>query len=221
MRIRFGPFTLDLECRQLTRAGHEIHLEPKAFELLSVLVLERPKALSKADLQARLWPGTFVAEANLSNLVAEIRAALSDPARAPKFVRTAHRFGYAFCGDAVSLTDAGDAAPARLWCRLEANGRRFPLPTGEHVIGRDADVDNQIRHVHGFPPSCTCRRDGRRRGPRRLWQQERDVSRRRTSDVAHRPRRRRYHPHRIRAPTFHVSAPFGPTETHEEAPPWP
>jgi eukaryotic-like serine/threonine-protein kinase len=113
VRIRFGPFTLDLESRQLTNAGEEIHLEPKAFELLSALVLERPKALSKGDLQERLWPGTFVAEANLSNLVAEIRAALGDPARAPKFVRTAHGFGYAFCGDAVPLTDPGDAPPVR------------------------------------------------------------------------------------------------------------
>ena len=110
MRIRFGPFTLDLESRQLTTAGEEIHLEPKAFELLSALVLERPKALSKADLQERLWPGTFVAEANLSNLVAEIRAALGDPARAPQFVRTAHGFGYAFCGDAEPVTDPDDAA---------------------------------------------------------------------------------------------------------------
>ena len=109
MRIRFGPFTLDLESRQLTNAGEEIHLEPKAFELLSALVLERPKALSKADLQERLWPGTFVAEANLSNLVAEIRAALGDPARAPRFVRTAHGFGYAFCGDAEPVSDPGDS----------------------------------------------------------------------------------------------------------------
>ena len=69
---------LDLESRQLTSGGQEIHLEPKAFELLSALVLERPKALSKADLQERLWPGTFVAEANLSNLVAESREALGD-----------------------------------------------------------------------------------------------------------------------------------------------
>ena len=60
MRISFGAFTLDLQSRQLTSAGREIHLEPKAFELLSALVLERPKALSKADLQERLWPGTFV-----------------------------------------------------------------------------------------------------------------------------------------------------------------
>lgn len=114
MRIRFGPFTLDLETRQLSSAGREIHLEPKAFDLLSALVLERPKAISKADLQERLWPGTFVAEANLSNLVAQIRAALGDPARASKFVRTAHGFGYAFCGEAASVTDTDDAPPARL-----------------------------------------------------------------------------------------------------------
>ena len=51
----------------------------------------------------RLWPETFVAEANLSNLVAEIREALGDRARAPLFVRTAHGFGYAFCGEATTL----------------------------------------------------------------------------------------------------------------------
>ena len=112
VRTRFGPFTLDLDTRQLIREGREIHLAPKAFELLSALVLDRPKALSKADLQERLWPGIFVAEANLSNLVAEIREALDDAARAPRFVRTAHGFGYAFCGDAVSLPGSPDAAPA-------------------------------------------------------------------------------------------------------------
>ena len=114
MRFRFGPFTLDLATRQLTAAGQAIHLEPKAFELLSALVLERPKAISKADLQERLWPGTFVAEANLSNLVAEIRAALGDPARAPKFVRTAHGFGYAFCGEAELLSEPVEVAPPRV-----------------------------------------------------------------------------------------------------------
>ena len=145
MRIRFGPFTLDLESRQLTSAGKEIHLEPKAFELLSALVLERPKALSKADLQERLWPGTFVAEANLSNLVAEIRAALGDPARAPKFVRTAHGFGYAFCGDAVPLTDPGDAPPVR------------EAPESSDGIEARARRVHRRRHraaSHGWLPVC-------------------------------------------------------------------
>src|SRR3954470_8714297 len=99
VKICFGPFTLDLDTRQLTQAGREIHLEPKAFELLAILVLDRPKVLSKTDLLQRLWRDTVVEEANLSNLVAVIRAALGDHARAPMYVRTVHGFGYAFCGD--------------------------------------------------------------------------------------------------------------------------
>jgi DNA-binding winged helix-turn-helix (wHTH) protein len=221
VRIQFGPFTLDLETRQLTRAGHGIHLEPKAFELLSVLVLERPKAVSKADLQERLWPGTFVAEANLSNLVAEIRAALNDSARAPRFVRTAHRFGYAFCGDAVSLTGARDAAPTRLWCRLETNGRRFPLASGDHVIGRDADVEIRFdtstvsrRHAHVVvtADAAVLEDCGSKNGTFRGNEQVTSPVALADGDTI------RIGSVRL---TFHVSSPFGPTETHEEAPPWP
>jgi DNA-binding winged helix-turn-helix (wHTH) protein len=129
VRISFGGFTLDLETRRLTSAGQNIHLEPKAFELLSMLILERPKALSKAVLQERLWPRTFVAEANLSNLIGEIRAALGDSARASKFVRTIHGFGYAFCGEAVPLTDSGDALRARTALGSEDAGPAAAAPT--------------------------------------------------------------------------------------------
>jgi DNA-binding winged helix-turn-helix (wHTH) protein len=139
--IRFGPFTLDLGTRQLTQEGREIHLAPKAFELLATLVLDRPKVLSKAVLLKRLWPETFVEEANLSNLVAEIREALGDRARAPLYIRTAHTFGYAFCGDATTLPDSREAALTRPSCWLEWERRRFPLSLGEHVIGRDPDVE--------------------------------------------------------------------------------
>ena len=142
MKIRFGPFTLDLDTRQLMRGRREIHLAPKAFELLGTLVLDRPRVLSKDVLQQRLWPETFVAEANLSNLVAEIREALGDRARAPRFVRTAHGFGYAFCGDATTLP--GAKGPDRPSCWLEWGTRRFPLSAGEHVVGRDPDVEVRL-----------------------------------------------------------------------------
>jgi DNA-binding winged helix-turn-helix (wHTH) protein len=142
VRICFGPFAVDLETRQLLRDAHEIHLTPKAFELLTALVLDRPKVLSKTTLQERLWPGTFVAEANLSNLVAEIREALDDQARAPKFIRTAHGFGYAFCGNTVAPPTGPQAAVAeRPTCWLEWDQRQFPLSIGEHVIGRDPDLE--------------------------------------------------------------------------------
>jgi len=142
VKIRFGPFTLDLDTRQLTKGRREIHLAPKAFELLGTLVQHRPKVLSKVVLLKRLWPKTFVAEANLSNLVAEIREALGDRARAPLFVRTAHGFGYAFCGEATTLPSA--TGPDRPSCWLEWGTRRFPLSAGEHVVGRDPDVDVRL-----------------------------------------------------------------------------
>jgi DNA-binding winged helix-turn-helix (wHTH) protein len=215
--IRFGAFTLDMGSRQLTRAGSVIHLEPKAFELLSALVGARPKALSKADLQERLWPGTFVAEANLSNLVAEIRAALDDPARAPKLVRTVHRFGYTFCGDAIPLPDSVDAV--RVWCVLEADGRRFPLASGASVIGRDAGVEIRFdtstvsrRHARVMVTADTAvledcgSKNGTFRGGERV-----------SSPVA------LIDGDTIRlgsvVATFRVSAVFQHTETHEEVPP--
>ena len=134
----------DLDTRQLTRGGREIHLSPKAFELLGTLVLDRPKVLSKEALQQRLWPATFVAEANLSNLIAEIREALGDRPRTPLFVRTAHGFGYGFCGDATISPTAADTKTERPSCWLEWGRRRFPLSLGVHVIGRDPDVEVRL-----------------------------------------------------------------------------
>jgi len=144
MTIRFGPFTLNSAARQLTREGAEpIHLSPKAFDLLVMLAEERPNVLSKETLQHRLWPDTFVAEANLSNLIAEIREALGDEARTPRFIRTVHRVGYAFCGEAAAGPPR-DGVPARASCWVEWGVQRFPLVPGPHVIGRDPDADVRI-----------------------------------------------------------------------------
>jgi len=152
VQIRFGPFNLDLDTRQLTRdrstasapaerrRDKEIHLSPKAFDLLAALIQERPNVLSKAALQERVWPDTFVVEANVSNLVAEVREALEDEARAPRFIRTVHGFGYAFCADAASLQAGRDTPSARPSCWLQWGDVRFPLIPGEHVVGRDPDV---------------------------------------------------------------------------------
>jgi DNA-binding winged helix-turn-helix (wHTH) protein len=144
--ITFGPFALDAGTRRLTRAGRVVHLTPKAFELLDTLVRDRPNVISKDALQRQLWPETFVDEANLSNLIAEIRHALDDPARAPVFVRTAHRFGYAFCGDAVEHPASATTSREPPRCSLEWDRRRFHLTTGEHIIGRDPDAGICLDH---------------------------------------------------------------------------
>ena len=140
MRIRFGPFVLDADSRQLTRARREIHMTPKAFDLLVALAEARPKVLSKEVLQQRLWPETFVAEANLSNLVAEIRGALEDAARTPEYIRTAYGFGYAFCGNATDVKSGARPEAGGPLCWLEWGEHRFPLAMGENVVGRDPDL---------------------------------------------------------------------------------
>jgi len=155
VRIRFGTFTLDLDARRLTQADREVRLTPKAFDLLALLASERPKALSKSELQQRLWADTFVVEANLSNLVAEIREALGDRARTPVFIRTAHGFGYSFCGEAMTLASQQDSGSTHPGCWLEWDGRRFPLATGENIVGRDPEVE--VR----FDSSTVSRRHAR------------------------------------------------------------
>ena len=95
-RVPFGEFVLDADTRELRRGSKSIALSPKAYELLETLVANRPKAISKIVLQETLWPGTFVVEKNVVNLIGEIREALGDDAAHPRFIRTVHRFGYAF-----------------------------------------------------------------------------------------------------------------------------
>ncbi|HSD65113.1 MAG TPA: winged helix-turn-helix domain-containing protein, partial [Vicinamibacteria bacterium] len=96
MKVRFGGFLLDTDSRQLFRERTEVHLQPKTFDLLDLLVRTRPKALSKSHIRGQLWPDTVVGEASLTVAVAELRAALGDDAREPRFVRTVYGFGYAF-----------------------------------------------------------------------------------------------------------------------------
>src|SRR5262245_32267525 len=103
MTITFGPFTLDDAARQLCRGADVVHLSPKAFDLLALLIQRRPAAVSKSDIQDTLWPDTFVSESNLAVLIKEIRDALGDDARQPMYIRTVQRFGYALAGTVTDL----------------------------------------------------------------------------------------------------------------------
>jgi DNA-binding winged helix-turn-helix (wHTH) protein len=141
---RFGRFAADRDGRQLVSDGRDVHLSPKAFELLLTLIEHRSRAMSKAELQERLWPSTFVGETNLPTLVAEIRRALADSAHHSAYLRTLHRFGYRFVA-AVDEVPVGqvDSDPAvRMY--LAGNGRRFPLAQGVAVIGRADDATVRI-----------------------------------------------------------------------------
>src|SRR5438093_1939117 len=101
MRLRFGDDVFDSGTREVLRAGQPLAISPKAFDLLDLLIDCRPRAVSKAEIHARLWPDVHVSEANLGNLVVELRSVLGDDARRPRVIRTVARFGYAFIAPAL------------------------------------------------------------------------------------------------------------------------
>jgi DNA-binding winged helix-turn-helix (wHTH) protein len=141
---RFEDFIVDTETRQLLSKGREVHLSPKAFDLLTLLVANRTRAVSKAELQQQLWPSTFVEETNLATLVAEIRRALGDSATSPRWVRTIYGFGYRFVGELVAdrVVRGAEEPRAKLWLVLER--RPIPLLEGANVVGRAADAAIRI-----------------------------------------------------------------------------
>jgi len=137
VRLLFDGFVFDSGERTVRRAGEPVHLTPKAFQLLEILLRERPQAISRADLVRELWPATFVADGSLANLASELRAALNDPPGEARLLRTVHRFGYAFCGTAKE-----EQSISR--CRLLGPERDFPLMEGENLIGRGSECGVRI-----------------------------------------------------------------------------
>jgi len=141
VRVAFGEFVLDPDAREVRRGSDAVPLSPKAYQLLEVLIDNRPKALSKIELQERLWPDTFVVEKNLVNLVAEIRAALGDDPSHARFVRTVPRFGYAFreAGGVSNPTTVPHDPGVQF--RLRWAHGRAALKDGTHLLGRDPDLE--------------------------------------------------------------------------------
>jgi DNA-binding winged helix-turn-helix (wHTH) protein len=156
VRVRFAHFDLDSDTRQLLRDGEDVHLSPKAFAVLSVLLAKRPNVVAKADLFGEIWPDVFVVDANLNVLVGEIRRALDDDAQSPRFIRTVHGVGYAFCGQAIEagrpsrsvglqpdrFVEGGTAV--RFW--LAWKNQTFSLEEGDNVIGRDPRCEVWVDH---------------------------------------------------------------------------
>lgn len=148
MKIEFGAFTFDGAAREVRCGGDPIHLSPKAFDLLALLVRQAPDAVSKAEIHRELWPDTFVSDGNLAVMIAEIRRALGDSARQPAFVRTVSRFGYAFGRATAPAHGSGHASPTGgPSCYLTRGRDRFRLHAGDNILGREVDADVSIDAV--------------------------------------------------------------------------
>ena len=147
MRVVFGECEFDSGRRVLLRHGSAIPLSPKAFQLLELLLDRRPEAVTKVELLERLWPETFVSDASLHNVMAEVRAALGDAPQLPRFIRTVPRYGYAFHGDVQLAPTVDISRPSPSGPRLVSKRGEWILAEGSNVVGRDRDCAVRIDSV--------------------------------------------------------------------------
>ena len=135
--ITFGRYRLDPR-GGLRLGGREVRLTPKALALLCVLA-ERPgHVMTKDELFAAVWPETAVGDAALVTCVQELRKALRDDARRPRYIETRHRRGYRFIAKAATDGDvvAGAAAPIVVGREQELTQLRDALSVPAPAPGR-------------------------------------------------------------------------------------
>ena len=141
MRYTFGDCVFDTKSREFRRGGAEVHLSPKAHELLHLLIAQRPRVLSKGELMQALWPDTFVVEGNLPVIVAELRAAIgARPAVGAAVIRTHHGIGYSFTIQAQTSKSGLPQDPSSPRAVLKIGRRRVELGPGANEIGRDLEA---------------------------------------------------------------------------------
>jgi len=113
--VGFANYRFDVETGRLWRDARELHLTPKASAVLAALVTRAGQPVSKEELLASVWTGTIVSDDALTSCIQELRRALADNAKQPRFIETRHRRGYLFVAslsNAAPPDGAADSSPA-------------------------------------------------------------------------------------------------------------
>ena len=100
--VAFGDVRFDAQTGELQRADIVAKLTPKAAALLAVLLERAPALVTKEELLARVWDGKAVGDEALTSCIQEVRRALGDDARQPRYIETRHRRGYRLIVPAIS-----------------------------------------------------------------------------------------------------------------------
>src|SRR4030095_14306008 len=110
---KFGPYSLDVRERVLTREGGVVPLTPKAFETLFVLVRNSGHVVEKDDLMKEVWPDAFVETANLTQNIFALRRTLGESTAEPQYIETVPRRGYRFVAPVRMISTVQPEAPVR------------------------------------------------------------------------------------------------------------
>src|SRR5262245_26563335 len=169
LNLRFDCFELDERQARLMRDGRAIALPPKAFSVLCALGRQPGQLVSKAALLDAVWGHQYVSDSVLKTTISELRAALGDDARAPRYIETASRRGYRFVAalGAAAATPAAEVAPVvprvdapeligrqqalqqlhALWQHAQAGRRQVTWIAGEAGIGKTTLMEHFVARL--------------------------------------------------------------------------
>jgi predicted ATPase/DNA-binding winged helix-turn-helix (wHTH) protein len=134
--LSFGPYTLLVRERLLTRGGAPVELGARALDILIALVSRPNEIISKKEILSHVWPGVTVEESSLRFQMAGLRKALGDGQGGARYITTLAGRGYCFVAPVKRSRDEARAAAAVAGDFPHANLPGRPM----HMVGRDEDV---------------------------------------------------------------------------------
>src|SRR5690349_13129668 len=113
-RLRFAPFELDLDARELLRNGRPVRIQPQPLRVLEILVAQAGTLVTREELRKRIWDeATYVEfDQGLNYCIRQIRLALGDDAATPLFIETLKKRGYRFTARVEVVGGRGEASSA-------------------------------------------------------------------------------------------------------------
>lgn len=132
--IHFGRFQLDPVQGLRTGTG-EVRITPKSLSLLCMLASRAGQVVSKEEIFQKVWPDTTVSDSALTSCIQELRGALHDNVREPKFIETVHRRGYRFAASIFHEDKGGPWIPEDYRPRCFANRHRCEQETIGESLG--------------------------------------------------------------------------------------
>ena len=114
MKYVFEGCELDTQLYALRRGGRKTHLSPKVYAVLTYLIENRDRVVTRQDLCDYAWPGQFISDATLGSTMRAVRMAIGDNGQRQRMIRTQRGHGYRFVAAVETVQSEERPAEARV-----------------------------------------------------------------------------------------------------------
>ena len=148
----FGAYTLDTQRYELRRAGEPLPLEPKVFDVLTYLVQQCDRLVSKDELLEQVWCGANVGEAALVRCIVAARKAIGDRPETPRIIQTVRGRGYRFVAPVTIAAPATARGAGPVAHERGIPFRPLCVRPSSAVMGEGPEARTEVHRVYETGP---------------------------------------------------------------------